>query len=341
MIVSRLIGTALLATSLLCASVSAQYLPKERAGVVGKPAGKIAFLREKNVWIMDVDNTNQQKVCEATNADGRLSWSADGERIAFTRGGTVNLKGPDLLGGFYKVYDIFQVILDSVYNNNTEYWIRPTLDLGSRDPEWSADGQKIIFWKDMNANRPNAGEPNYQICIMDPDGNDVQMIRKDWQNPTAMLKSPTMNAAGDIACIVFSIADKKEVGLAVIPAGKYMMSMDTIIAQARRNQSWIGPAWSPDGKWIAAVSGKMNDASVYILSADLKEKFLVFKPSVGLTTATFAPSWSPDGKWLTFSTQDGSVWICDITGQGAKRLTGPGADFGPAWSKTSTVRIGL
>jgi Tol biopolymer transport system component len=341
MTVSRLIGTALLAASLMSATASAQYLPQERAGVIGKPAGKIAFLREKNVWIMNADNTDQQKVCNATNADGRLSWSPDGERIAFTRSGTVNVKGPDLLGGFYKVYDIFNVILDSVYNNNIEYWIRPTLDLGSRDPEWSANGQKIVFWKDLNANRPNAGEPNYQLCIMDGDGNNIEIVRKDWQNPSAMFKSPSMNAAGDIATIIFSPGEKRDVGLAIIPAGKYMMSADSINAQAKRNPSWIAPSWSPDGKWIAAVSAKMYDASLYILSADLKEKFLIFKPSVGLTMTTYAASWSPDGKWLTFSTNDGSIWICDITGQGARRLSGPGTDFGPAWSKTATVRIGL
>jgi Tol biopolymer transport system component len=48
-----------------------------------------------------------------------------------------------------------------------------------------------------------------------------------------------------------------------------------------------------------------------------------------------APSFSPNSKWLTFATTDGSIWTCDITGGNAKRLTGPGLDWAPAWSKTS------
>jgi Tol biopolymer transport system component len=73
---------------------------------------------------------------------------------------------------------------------------------------------------------------------------------------------------------------------------------------------------------------------LYIASPDLKERYLVFAPPPGTSLHTVSPSFSPDSKWLTFSTTDGSIWICDITGTGARRLSGPGDDKFSAWSKT-------
>jgi len=85
---------------------------------------------------------------------------------------------------------------------------------------------------------------------------------------------------------------------------------------------------------LAYVNNNLNEGGLYITTPDLKEKYLVFNPPLGnLYILPVAPSFSPDSKWLTFSTTDGSVWICDITGNGARRLSGPGLDKFPAWSK--------
>lgn len=328
----RLFGIIALFIAFVPVSIfSADKLPTEKAGTINPATGQLAFSRNGDIWIMNVDGTNQKKITTAGNSDGLISWSPDNKTLMFTRSGMVDLKGPDFLGGKHKLYDLFHCYIDSAANDNTMFWLRITDDLGNRDPQWLSDN-KIVFWKDMNANTVNAFSPNYQILTMEPDGSNIEILRKDWQTfYEEFLSSPSMNKNGEIACVYFE--KQRQVGLVVIPAGKIMMSMDSIKVQANKYKSMVAPSWSPDAKWIAAISNDMNDGGLFIFSADLKEKYLVAAPPVGTDMMTMAPSFSPDSKWLTFATHDGSVWICDITGNGLKRLTGPGPDKGPAWSK--------
>ncbi len=342
-----LINPRLLVLAIALSFVSASFssaadkMPAEKAGTIGQPTGKIAFIRDKNIWMMDVRGGGQMKVCEANNADGRLSWSPDGTEILFTRSGRVNLNGPNMLGGNHKVYDIFKALVDSAKVGATYFWYQLTDDMGSRDPEWSADGETIIYYKDMNANMVNAELPNYQVCTMDPLGDDVQILRKDWQNMPEYFISPTRNAEGDIVFVHF-VTTRPEVdrpggfqsiGLAKLPESGFAASLDAVRKQSTKNINAVAPAWSPDGSWVAYVSNKLTDQGIFISNADFSEKYKVFTPPPAASMYTMAPSFSPDSKWLTFATTDGSVWICDITGNGTKRLTGPGLDLAPAWSK--------
>ncbi len=313
---------------------SVDKLPPEKAGEISTPVGKIAFIRDGNIWAYDANGANADIICEATNADGRLSWSPDGKKIAFTRSGQVDLKGPDPnVGGRHKVYDIFIAWVDSAYHNNRMWWTRISEDLGSRDPEWSADGSKIYYTKDMNANLVNAFTPNYQICSINPEGGDFDILRKDWQNfADDFLLSPTVCKDGKIAGV--TINKLKPIGMVTTTLDKIMLPIDSIRAQGTRNYKMMAPAFSPDGKWLAYINNDLNDGGLYITTPDFKEKYLVFRPPVGnIYLHTVPPSFSPDSKWLTFSTTDGSIWICDITGSGARRLSGPGLDKFPAWSK--------
>ncbi|HWR82114.1 MAG TPA: hypothetical protein VN285_02305 [Candidatus Deferrimicrobium sp.] len=307
-------------------------MPAAKAGAISKPQGRIAFIRDGNIWAMDATGANQQVICEVTNADGRLTWSPDGKTIMFTRSGKVTFQAPDFSGGVFKVYDIFLASLDSAFQNKPLFWQRLTDDMGSRDPEWSADGKTVIFTKDMHANRVNAYEPNYQICTMDPNGSNVRPFRKDWEGLTEYLIAPSMNANGDIACV--SLVLQKMMGLVAVPKSAMTAPMDSLQSLARMNPSCVGPCWSPDGKWLAYINNDLNDGGLYIATADLSEKYVVFDPPPATNMHTVAPSFSPDSKWLTFSTTDGSIYISDITGADTRRLTGPGSDKFPAWSKT-------
>ena len=307
-------------------------LPPAKAGTVGQPVGKIAFIRDGAIWTMNANGSDQTMVCEITNGDGRISWALDNKQIVFTRSGMVDLKGPDMLGGKHKVYDLFISYPDSAANGNRMFWHRITNDLGNRGPECHPDGKHILFWKDMNANLVNAEAPNYQLCMMEMDGSTVELFRKDWQTMQRdYMIAPTMNAKGEIAFVYFK--EYRPIGMALLARDEITTPMEEVEKMANRHRSLVAPSWSPDGKWIATVSNDLDNLGLFLLNADLSEKYLVTLPPPGTYIRPVAPSFSPDSKWITFGTTDGSVWIIDITGKQKRRLTGPGPDENPAWSR--------
>lgn len=325
-------------------------MPAAKAGTIGTPTGQIAFMRDKDVWVMDVSGANQRLVSKVqarfpdgmiVGADGRLTWAPDGRRIAFTWSGYVDAKLPGGEGGRHKVYDIFIAYLDSAEKKNTSWWRRITNDLGSRDPEWSVDGSRILFTKDLNANIVNAASPNYQICTMDPEGGSYQILRKDWQMTAGWMQAPTASPKGDVAFVLFTPQRQAEgttfsaAGIAIRPITSFMAPIDSLAAMCKRVPQAVAPCWSPDGKWIAWIDNRLTDGGLYIGTPDFREQYLVFSPPVSTNLTTYQPSFSADSKWLTFGTTDGSIWTCDITGNGAKRISGPGSDMGPAWSKAA------
>lgn len=306
-------------------------LPADRAGHISPADGQIAFLRDSSLWITNVIGTGQRLIQDAGNAVDVPSWSPDNRQIIFSRKGWITLDLPDNMGGGHTVYDLFIAYLDSAEIGNTFWYFRPTLDLGSRSVQWTTDN-KLIFEKDLNANTLNILEPNYQLIRMNPDGSEIEVLRKDyqWASPGKHLKTPSLNKNGLWAFTVKN--ENKPAGMAVLHESKLNMPMDSIIMLANKNFNAAGPSWSPDGNWLAYVISNFDDNSVRIATPDLKEHFLVFEPPVSANVYG-SPSWSPDSKWLTFATTDGSIWICDITGTRVQRVTGPGQDSFPAWSK--------
>jgi Tol biopolymer transport system component len=184
----------------------------------------------------------------------------------------------------------------------------------------------------MNANYINSRVANYQLCQVDPATGDVQALRRDWQaDHEQFLVTPSMNRRREVAFVFFN--EQQPGGLVVLPLKDISVSLDSIQQIAERNRGCVAPAWSPDDRWLAAVGNYPDDSGLFIATADLKQMYLVTLPPDGTQINKYTPSFSSDSDWITFSTSDGSVWVCDIAGNNLVRLTRPGKDSAPCWSR--------
>ncbi len=311
-------------------SVKQTRLPGEKAGKIGVPLGKIAFIRDKNLWVMDWDGRNQQQLVSAGNADGKLSWAPDGKRVAFVRKGQLNYQSPDNMGGFRKLYDVFIGYLDSASTNNS-FWRRITFDMGSRFPEWSADGSRIITTRDINSNIVDSPGPDYRTTQIDSLGVRISTHGDYPEGSEAFELMPTYGPNSYYAYVL--VKKFNPVGVYISPIDTEGMSDDEKRQKIKAIPRGYAPAWSPDGNWIAYLTKDISDQAIFITNPDMSETYLIYKPTVGLNLQTYPLSWSPDSKWLTFATSDGAIWIIDITGNSLKQIVGPGLNSAPAWSK--------
>ncbi len=306
-------------------------LPAGKAGDISHPSGKIAYIKEGDLWVMKWDGSNRFKVVTAQNAEGKVSWAPDGRRIAFTRQGMVQLRGPDFLGGQHKVYDIFIGYLDSAEAKRTDFWYRVTNEMGGKFPEWSDDGSKIIFTFDRNANFVNSILPNYQTAWVDPNGSPTHLFAEDADSTYLSVLMPTMGENNQYSFVLFNKFTPMGIGISSFDNKKFKLS--DIGEKVKMISGATAPAFSPDGKWLAYILTDMTKQGIYITKPDLSEQYLVYKPATGLNMQTYPLSWSPNSKWITFGLSDGTIWIIDITGNGLKQLVGAGEHTSPAWSK--------
>jgi TolB protein len=191
------------------------------------PDGKMVAFQSKRdgplsqIYVMDADGNNKQRISDGNGFAGQPSWSPDGKFIAYA-------------GGAQQVSGAEREIYVVPATGGTPKQVTQTG--GSLiTPVWSPDGKHLICLQIL-------GERDYKILIMDTDGSNLHTLFEG-----GAISGPSFSPAGD-KVLFYNIGDKGEAVHTVdVADGK-----DTSITATGSGDYY--PVWSPDGTQIAWAS---------------------------------------------------------------------------------------
>lgn len=234
--------------------------------------------------------------------DRSPSWSPDGRTIAFQRD--------------WQIW-----VMDADGTNQRQLTKGPHK---SGFPTWSPDGRLIAFHSNRRSGRDVAKGGNWDVWLMDKDGELAKLLVGDKGNEEFPYWSPDGQR---LSFQYRRMGPGHEV---------YIVDMEGMIVGRPTigERDDVFPMWCPDGKRLVLASaepGKLN-TQANIFTTDLEGK-----NRVQLTNGEHVdlrPCWSPDESKVAFqSNRSGNldIWVVDVRTRELQQLTDSPADEQEPW----------
>jgi Tol biopolymer transport system component/formylglycine-generating enzyme required for sulfatase activity len=261
--------------------------------------GRIAFESNRDgnweIYVMNVDSSEQTNLTNNPAYDRGPSRSPDGRRIAFESNRDGN-------------WEIYVMNADS--SGVTRLTNHPDYD---SSPSWSSDGQYIAFISMCEGNR--------EIYVMNADGygqtNLTNNPADDWD--------PSWSPDGWPIAFVSRRDGNWEI---------YVMNADSSgVARLTNHPDYdSSPSWSPDGRRIAFESRRDGNREIYVMNADSSGVTRLTNHPDYDGGPSWSPD---GRRIAFYSNRDGNdeIYVMNADGSGQTNLTNnPADDRGPSWS---------
>lgn len=285
--------------------------------------GMIVFYSERDgnseIYTMNSDGSNQQRLTYNTAQDFSPAFSPDGNSIAFVS------DRDDSRSGFCSPNCNYNLYVMNMDGSNVR---RVTNLPGAEwDPDWSPDGEFIAFtgggigFKEPGIYQVNLESGQLQPILVDEFDNEAS----DW-SPDGKQIAFSSDRDGNLDIYIMN------------PDASHIQK----IADTGMNDYW--PDWSPDGQQLTffAANLPLTKQDVFIVDIDGNDLVnLTNTPEI----VDEDPVWTPDGRQIVFqSDRDGNYEIYVMNSDGSQPYNlsrNSGQDYWPDWSMLVVKEIAI